>query len=491
VVPKVSKGGRSFAGAWKYYAHDRRTPEQAEEGEQVRTRERIGFVHTENLCGIEDDRAAIGLMVMTAEQSHRCEKPVYAFSLAWHPEEQPSKEEMIKAGQDALKALKMEEHQALFISHTETAHPHVHIIVNRVHPETGKSINLYKDQEKLQAWARQYEKERGKIYCLGREFRAQAREAAKTQDGAAMPGRYVNNTVAESWARSQDGKSFKAALEAKGWGLAKGDKKESVLMAVAPNGKAVSILRELNRGLEKAQKIKTKDFERKTGDLNRDKLPSVREVQQSMQRRKSGEQSRQHVPPTGKKPEGQQKGQDPDEGRAWALEMRIRAERRGLAERQAEAQQRHKQAAKERLEKAQQDAMTAQHIAEQRRELREATERIEKGGLGYRMSGQARQDRATAQELPKQLEQSMQHVQNWVTRERGKVAEAFKAFDQRQANERRELERKIEQAREAGAWPEAQRRQGRAQEPQRQPEPSQQKQQSQGPPQGRSRGRER
>ena len=163
MVPKVSKGGRSFAGAWKYYAHDRRTPEQAEEGEQVRTRERVGFVHTENLCGIEDDRAAIGLMVMTAEQSSRCEKPVYAFSLAWHPEEQPSKEEMIKAGQDALKALKMEEHQALFISHTETAHPHVHIIVNRVHPETGKAINLYKDQEKLQAWARQYEKERGKI----------------------------------------------------------------------------------------------------------------------------------------------------------------------------------------------------------------------------------------------------------------------------------------------------------------------------------------
>ena len=44
-----------------------------------------------------------------------------------------------------------------------------------------------------------------------------------------------------------------------------------------------------------------------------------------------------------------------------------------------------------------------------------------------------------------------------------------------------------EHAREAGTWPEAQRRQGRAQEPQRQAEPSKQKQQSQGPPQGRTR----
>lgn len=491
MVPRVSQGGRSFAGAWKYYAHDRRTPEQAEEGEQVRTRERVGFVHTENLCGIEDDRAAIGFMIFTAEQNTRCKQPVYAFSLAWHPEEQPSREAMIEAGQEALKVLKMEEHQALFISHTDTAHPHLHIIVNRIHPETGKAVSLSHDHRKLSTWAQEYEQKRGKVYCQARQFNAQARTVAKEQDGKPAPRRTVDNTVAASWARSQNGNDLRAALAAKGWGLAKGDKKESVLMAVAPNGRAFSILRELNKGLDKTQKIKAQDFDRRMSDLNRDNLPSVREVQQSMQRRKSGEQSRQHVPPTGKKPEGQ-KQPDPDEGRAWTLEMRIRAERRGLAARQEEARKHQQQAAKERLEKAQQDAMTAQHIAEQRRELREATERIEKGGLGYRMSGQARQDRATAEELPKQLEQSMQHVENWVTRERGKVAEAFKAFDQKQANERRELERKIEHAREAGAWPEAQRRQGRAQEPQRQPEPSQQKQQSQGPPQqGRSRGRER
>ncbi|MCB1921460.1 MAG: relaxase/mobilization nuclease domain-containing protein [Candidatus Competibacteraceae bacterium] len=489
MVPRVSRGGRSFAGAWKYYAHDRRTPEQAEEGEQVRTRERVGFVHTENLCGIEDDRAAIGFMIFTAEQNTRCKQPVYAFSLAWHPEEQPSREAMIEAGQEALKVLKMEEHQALLISHTDTAHPHIHIIVNRIHPETGKAVSLSHDHRKLSTWAQAYEQKRGKVYCQARQFNAQARAVAKEQDGKPAPRRYVDDTVAASWARSQNGNDLRAALSAKGWGLAKGDKKEAVLMAVAPNGRAFSILRELNKGLDKTQKIKAQDFDRRMSDLKRDKLPSVREVQQSMQRRKSGEQSRQHTPATGKKPEGQ-KQPDPDEGRTWALEMRIRAEHRGLEARQEEARKHQQQAAKERLEKAQQDAMQAQHIAEQKKELREARERIEKGGLGYRMSGQARQDRATAQELPKQLEQSMQHVENWITRERGKVAEAFKAFDQKQANERRELERKIEYAREAGAWPETKRRQD-TQEPQRQPEPSPQKQQSQGPPQGRSRGRER
>ena len=63
MVPRTSRPGRSFTGAWNYYAHDKRTPEQKAQGQAVRTRERVGFVQTENLGGIEDDRAAIGLMM--------------------------------------------------------------------------------------------------------------------------------------------------------------------------------------------------------------------------------------------------------------------------------------------------------------------------------------------------------------------------------------------------------------------------------------------
>ena len=134
MVPRVSRSGHSFTGAWRYYAHDKRTEEQREAGQAVRSRERVAFIHTENLSGIEDDRAAVGLMIDTAKQSRRCEKPVYAFSLAWHPDEEaPDKAHMIEAGREALKALGMQEHQALMIAHTDTAHPHVHVIVNRVH----------------------------------------------------------------------------------------------------------------------------------------------------------------------------------------------------------------------------------------------------------------------------------------------------------------------------------------------------------------------
>jgi len=46
MVPRTSRQGRSFSGAWKYYAHDKRTAQQQAQGQEVRTRERVGFVHT-------------------------------------------------------------------------------------------------------------------------------------------------------------------------------------------------------------------------------------------------------------------------------------------------------------------------------------------------------------------------------------------------------------------------------------------------------------
>ena len=281
MVPRTSRPGRSFTGAWNYYAHDKRTAQ----GQEVRSRERVGFVQTENLGGIEDDRAAIGLMIDTARRSRRCEKPVYAFSLGWHPEETPSREAMIEAGREALAVLKMQDYQAVMISHTDTAHPHLHVIVNRVHPETGKAINLYKDQEKLQAWALEYERKQGKVYCQARAFNALARQAAKEQDGRPPPRRYVDNTLAECWTRSDSGRSFKTALEAKGWGLARGDRKEAVLMAVAPSGRAFAVLRELNKGLPKGQTIKGEAFDRQTADLKQEDLRPVKEVQEEMERR--------------------------------------------------------------------------------------------------------------------------------------------------------------------------------------------------------------
>lgn len=283
MVPRTTKPGRSFAGAWAYYLHDKRDAAQIERGEGQHTAARVEWCHIENMARVKDERAALGLMIDTARQNRRCEKPVYAFSLGWHPEQNPERAEMIEAGRAALKALGMEDHQAVFVAHNDTAHKHVHVIVNRVHPETLKAANNYRDQEKLSAWALEQERAQNRIYCKAREHRANARakETAHAQEAQQKPqqARYVDNTLAECWTRSDSGKSFLTALEAKGWKLAKGDRKENVVMAVTPSGRACAVLRELNKGLAPGRKLKGEDLDRKLADLNRELLPSVEQVQ--------------------------------------------------------------------------------------------------------------------------------------------------------------------------------------------------------------------
>ena len=62
------------------------------------------------------------------------------------------------------------EHQALIVCHDDTAHPHVHVhvIVNRVHPETGLAAKISQDRLKLSRWAEAYERAGGKIFCQER-----------------------------------------------------------------------------------------------------------------------------------------------------------------------------------------------------------------------------------------------------------------------------------------------------------------------------------
>ena len=48
---------------------------------------------------------------------------------------------MEKAADSYLRFMGFDEHQAVYIAHKDTEHPHLHIILNRVHPETGKVLD--------------------------------------------------------------------------------------------------------------------------------------------------------------------------------------------------------------------------------------------------------------------------------------------------------------------------------------------------------------
>ena len=98
----------------------------------------------------------------------KLEKPVFAFSVSWHPEQKPDKAHMLAdTAKTAAAVLDLAEHQTDFICHNDEPQPHIHILVNRVHPETGKAATLSRSKAKLSAWALEYEQKHGKVYCRG------------------------------------------------------------------------------------------------------------------------------------------------------------------------------------------------------------------------------------------------------------------------------------------------------------------------------------
>lgn len=167
MVPKVAGKGSSFKGAALYYLHDK----------GALTAERVAFSHTENLP-TRDAEKAVKCMAWTAmhqseikaraggsAKGRKLANPVYTYSLSWAPDESPTPEEMIEAARASVKALGLEGHEMLFVSHNDEPHPHIHVIVNRVHPETGIAAPLSNDHLKLSAWAEAYETAQGKIRC--------------------------------------------------------------------------------------------------------------------------------------------------------------------------------------------------------------------------------------------------------------------------------------------------------------------------------------
>ena len=104
-----------------------------------------------------------------SNKGRKATKPVYAYSLAWHPTEAPTMAEQVQAAKDTLKELGINDHQALIVTHNDTDHPHVHVIVNRVCPETGRMAVMGNDRLKLSQWAESYEKKNGHVFCRERE----------------------------------------------------------------------------------------------------------------------------------------------------------------------------------------------------------------------------------------------------------------------------------------------------------------------------------
>ena len=185
MIGKVTRG-KDFAGLARYLMH-------------AGGRDRVAWTKTRNL--LSEDRTEIAReMRVAAAQSSRCKKPVYHMSLSFAAEDRPTHAQMEEACAVVLKDLGLQDHQAWIVAHRDTAHPHVHVMVNRVHPDTGKAWSASHDYRRIERTLRQLEQRWNLVHVPGHHARATGterpeRSRAGGRRGARAFARVVQQTA--------------------------------------------------------------------------------------------------------------------------------------------------------------------------------------------------------------------------------------------------------------------------------------------------------
>jgi hypothetical protein len=107
------------------------------------------------------------VMQATAEKNRRCDDPVCHYELCWPPGEMPTREQWSVCALYTLRKLGYQDHQYMVVAHDDRAHFHIHIMVNKVHPETYRALTPFRNWFTLDAAARVLEAKYGWAHTAG------------------------------------------------------------------------------------------------------------------------------------------------------------------------------------------------------------------------------------------------------------------------------------------------------------------------------------
>lgn len=158
MIGKAPRAGSGIKGLVSYLMFGKR-------GEPAP--DRVRWTEVRNL-GVDDPGLVPRIMRCTANHAGRCDRPFYHFVVAWRHDENPTDEQMRLVGDTTLADLNLLDHQTLFVAHRDTRHRHLHVVVNRVHPETGKAWDRWQDWVRLEKSLARQAKSLGFVYVPGR-----------------------------------------------------------------------------------------------------------------------------------------------------------------------------------------------------------------------------------------------------------------------------------------------------------------------------------
>jgi len=166
-------------------------------------------VMSENLLSFD---TAAGEMQGVASLNDRCKDALCHYELAWPPGERPTRPQWTDAALHTLKALGYRDHQYMIVAHDDKKHFHIHIMLNKVHPETLRAHTPYRNWLALDAAARFLEAKHGWSHTPGMtrwdEESKQAVPMSRSERNAYRSAQQHPSGAAAQFEHYQDQESF-------------------------------------------------------------------------------------------------------------------------------------------------------------------------------------------------------------------------------------------------------------------------------------------
>jgi len=266
----IVKGG-ARTGRAGYVGDLAKHLQRTDTNEQIVVRELRG-VAADDLRGALTEMAALAA-------GTRCTRPLYHANIDPHPS-QPAltEEQKLRAVELLEKELGHEGQPRIVVEHVKEGRPHLHIVWSRIDLDRMVAIHDGHNYRAHEIAARELEREFGhqRVQGAHAEREEVARPERAPSDIEQRQAERSGITPAEAkafvtglWRATDSGQAFVAAIEAEGWIVAPGDKRDFVV--VDPAGETHSLARRI-------EGAKAKDVRERMADVDPAALPTVREA---------------------------------------------------------------------------------------------------------------------------------------------------------------------------------------------------------------------
>lgn len=265
--------GKSRAGPQQLATH----LGNAEKNERVSLIETRGTI-AQDLRGalVEMDAYAVGT---------KCERSLYHAAISPEPPHVLTPEQRAEAIDALENKLGLDGHARVVVMHEKLGRQHIHVVWSRIDLERMRSVSDSHNYRKHEEVARDLERRFGHDRVQGahherdgveRPERTPSRAELQQQERTGITGKMVKEQVTEAFRSSDGPEAFRAALQDRGYTLARGDRRDYVVLDV--KGGIHSLARRID-GMKAAE---LREF---MAALDPESVPSIEQARQLLAER--------------------------------------------------------------------------------------------------------------------------------------------------------------------------------------------------------------